>query len=136
MKILRNKTGQKIIAENAKVGELARRLNMGETTVREILKQGKVRKHWRLEEAQRDREPMRIFFQITERGRLYRDRSQGSLFSCFLSCLSSEREASQVSAMMLEKGLEQYTRQKVLQEAARAYWRGLITKRKESGAIY
>ena len=108
--------------------------SIGETSAREILK-GETRKGWKVETMQRRREPMRIWYSLTNEGRGYL-MTQGRPDSCFVRWLEccEAGEASDVAEKMLP-GFPQYNRQRVLIDGAKAVKMGLVTIRKQSGKI-
>jgi hypothetical protein len=120
--------------------KIASKLSVGETSVREVLTQGKTRKGWKLETMQRKRLPMIITYKLTRKGLEYNDPNHtayGAMLGVIreLETAGETPEATSVSEIMLSSGFIKHDRQRVTIDAARARDEGLLVVNRQANKI-
>lgn len=118
------------------VRSIASKTGIAETSAREVLTQGKIRKGWQVVTMQRKRLPMVLTYHLTQAGkeRLASNPVVESAFSAFLLFCDGQ-EAGDVSEKMLAKGYDKHTRERVTIDGARAAKLGLVKIIRQSNEI-
>jgi hypothetical protein len=119
-KVLLNENGKRFIVNGLKSTDVAKRAGIAETSAREVLTGGKVRKHWQAVTMQRRKDTMRIYYRITDAGREYAS-VKDTVYARLLRQLDGAmREAGELSTRCLDSGMSKHCRNRVIMDMARA----------------
>lgn len=135
MLVIVSPTGKRILVAGLSPKALASSIGMSDASAANLLA-GKQVGHYKIEEMQRERLPMTIWYSLTDKGREYIHQSTSGL-SLLLSQLKGKIEASELSRIMIEEQHQaKYTRQRIQQDMSGAVKRGLVVQETISGALY
>ena len=120
-KVLLNENGKRFIVNGLKSADVAKRAGIAETSAREVLTGGKVRKHWQAVTMQRRKDTMVICYQVTDLGLEYITAKPATVYSRLLAQLGRDvLEAGELSTRCLEAGMTRHCRNRVIMDMARA----------------